>query len=139
MNQSTAEIVREYGAFPGVEHVHGVTYDGENVWFAAGDKLIAIDPASGKTLRRRSVGRTCPNHWRKRTYHQHARSDAETANPAEQINETKRGSVLGLVHSVRRHLFAAIWCASGGEASNLVLSFASMLKVVFEFMVKDRC
>jgi glutamine cyclotransferase len=31
--------------------VCGVTYDGQQVWFAAGDKLIALDPASGKTLR----------------------------------------------------------------------------------------
>src|SRR3989442_5067454 len=51
MNRSTAEIVREYGPFPGADSVHGVTYDGENVWFAAGDRLIAFDPASGKTLR----------------------------------------------------------------------------------------
>src|SRR5258707_3725846 len=51
MRQSTAEIVREYGPFPGADHVHGVTFDGENVWFAAGDKLIAFDPASGKALR----------------------------------------------------------------------------------------
>ena len=51
MSRSTAEIVREYGPFPGVDDVHGVTYDGQNVWFAAGDKLNAFDPASGKTLR----------------------------------------------------------------------------------------
>ena len=51
MRRSTAEIVREYGPFPGVDHVHGVTYDGQHVWFAAGDKLNAFDPASGKTLR----------------------------------------------------------------------------------------
>jgi glutamine cyclotransferase len=51
MSQSTAEIVREYGPFPGVDHVHGVTYDGEHVWIAAGDALKAFDPASGKTLR----------------------------------------------------------------------------------------
>jgi glutamine cyclotransferase len=50
MNGS-AEIVREYGPFPGVDKVHGVTYDGQQVWFAAGDKLIALDPASGATLR----------------------------------------------------------------------------------------
>ena len=50
MSRSTvAEILREYGPFPGVDHVHGVTYDGQNVWFAAGDKLIAFDPATGKT------------------------------------------------------------------------------------------
>src|SRR3981081_2286359 len=51
MNQSAAEIVREYGPFPGVDKVNGVTYDGHQVWFAAGEKLIALDPASGKTLR----------------------------------------------------------------------------------------
>ncbi|MGZ6079166.1 MAG: Vgb family protein [Myxococcaceae bacterium] len=51
MPRSTAEIVREYGPYPGVDHVHGVTYDGQSVWFAAGDKLIAFDPASGKTVR----------------------------------------------------------------------------------------
>jgi len=51
MSKSPAEIVREYGPFSGADHVHGVTYDGQNVWFAAGDKLIAFDPASGKTLR----------------------------------------------------------------------------------------
>jgi glutamine cyclotransferase len=51
MKKSTAEIVGEYGPFPGVDAVHGVTYDGERVWFAAGDRLIALDPANGKTLR----------------------------------------------------------------------------------------
>ncbi len=51
MTTSAAEIVREYGPFPGVDHVHGVTYDGQHVWFASGDKLNAFDPVSGKTLR----------------------------------------------------------------------------------------
>jgi len=51
MNTSAAEIVREYGPFPGVEAVHGVTYDGRHVWFASGDKLNALDPATGKTVR----------------------------------------------------------------------------------------
>jgi hypothetical protein len=51
MKRSAAEIVREYGPFPGVDHVHGVTFDGQHVWFASGDKLNAFDPASGKTLR----------------------------------------------------------------------------------------
>ena len=51
MNQSAAEIVREYGPFPGVDQVHGVTYDGQRVWFAAGEELIVFDPATGKTLR----------------------------------------------------------------------------------------
>src|SRR5215472_14794957 len=51
MSRSSAEIVREYGPFPGVNHVHGLTYDGRNVWLAAGDKLNVFDPATGKTLR----------------------------------------------------------------------------------------
>jgi len=51
MNRSTAEIVREYGPFPGVDSVGGVTYDGQQVWFAGGDTLNALDPASGKMLR----------------------------------------------------------------------------------------
>jgi glutamine cyclotransferase len=51
MNRSNAEIVREYGPFPGCDHVHGVTYDGQHVWFAAGDTLNAFDPGSGKIVR----------------------------------------------------------------------------------------
>ncbi len=51
MKRSAADVVREYGPFPGADAVHGVTYDGQKVWFGAGDKLIAFDPASGKTLR----------------------------------------------------------------------------------------
>ena len=34
----TAEILREYGPFDGIPQVHGVSYDGEHVWLAAGDK-----------------------------------------------------------------------------------------------------
>jgi len=51
MKRSAAQIIREYGPFPGVDHVHGVTYDGHDVWFAAGEKINALDPESGKTLR----------------------------------------------------------------------------------------
>jgi glutamine cyclotransferase len=51
MSRSAAEIVHEYGPFPGVDHVHGVTYDGRHVWFAAGDTLNELDPASGTTVR----------------------------------------------------------------------------------------
>ena len=51
MKTSAAEIIREYGPFPGVASVAGVTHDGQQVWFASGDKLNALDPASGKTLR----------------------------------------------------------------------------------------
>ena len=48
---SAAEIIREYGPFPGVEEVAGVTFDGRHVWFASGDKLNALDPDSGEVVR----------------------------------------------------------------------------------------
>lgn len=51
MKRQAAEILQEYGPFPGVEAVHGVTCDGECVWFATGEHLRAIDPASGKEVR----------------------------------------------------------------------------------------
>jgi glutamine cyclotransferase len=51
MRRSTAEIIREYGPFSGVDNVGGVTFDGRHVWFAAGDTLKAFDPASGETVR----------------------------------------------------------------------------------------
>jgi glutamine cyclotransferase len=43
-----AEIVREYGPFPGAAQVHGVTFDGKHVWFASGEHLQAFDPTSGE-------------------------------------------------------------------------------------------
>jgi len=51
MKRSVAEILGEYGPFPGADRVNGVTYDGQRVWFACGDKLNALDPATGKTVR----------------------------------------------------------------------------------------
>jgi hypothetical protein len=47
MNKSNAEVMVEYGPFPGVERIGGVTYDGENVWLATGDRLVALDPVHG--------------------------------------------------------------------------------------------
>jgi len=51
MRRSAAEIVREYGPFPGIDQVGGVTFDGQHVWFSGGDTLNAFDPASGEKLR----------------------------------------------------------------------------------------
>ena len=51
MQRSNAEIVREYGPFPDIDRVHGVTYDRQQVWFAAGDTLNAFDPESGQMRR----------------------------------------------------------------------------------------
>ncbi|WP_213306109.1 Vgb family protein [Paraburkholderia sacchari] len=51
MKRANATIIREYGPFPGVEQVNGVTWDGSQVWFATGERLSALDPHSGETLR----------------------------------------------------------------------------------------
>ncbi|WP_395408291.1 DUF5074 domain-containing protein [Pseudoduganella sp. UC29_106] len=51
MKTSQAQIIREYGPFPGAESVAGVTFDGERMWFASGDKLNAVDTARGEVVR----------------------------------------------------------------------------------------
>jgi glutamine cyclotransferase len=51
MNKAAAEIIEEHGPFAGVNEIGGVTFDGQNVWFASGDKLNALDLAKRKTVR----------------------------------------------------------------------------------------
>lgn len=51
MKRSAAEIIQIYGPFPGADQVHGVTFDGRNVWFAAGDTINAFDPENGAPVR----------------------------------------------------------------------------------------
>jgi glutamine cyclotransferase len=48
MKSQRAQIVREYGPFPGSEQIHGVTFDGERVWFASGSHLQTFDPNTGQ-------------------------------------------------------------------------------------------
>lgn len=45
-----AEILREYGPYPGMDHIHGVTYDGTQVWFARGESIVALNPKSGAVV-----------------------------------------------------------------------------------------
>jgi glutamine cyclotransferase len=51
MKKSAAKILREYGPFPGVNEVAGVTFDGRHVWFASGGTLNSFDPESGQAER----------------------------------------------------------------------------------------
>ncbi|WP_137177380.1 PQQ-binding-like beta-propeller repeat protein [Roseomonas sp. AR75] len=51
MSTFDADIIRDYGPFPEVEQVAGVTFDGHHVWFAAGETLNALDPESGQVAR----------------------------------------------------------------------------------------
>ncbi|MHC1766446.1 MAG: PQQ-binding-like beta-propeller repeat protein [Verrucomicrobiia bacterium] len=50
-----AEVIREYGPYPGLHQVHGVSFDGAHVWFARGEGLAAIDPKSGALVREIAV------------------------------------------------------------------------------------
>jgi glutamine cyclotransferase len=50
MKHTQAEILREYGPFPDIDGVHGVSFDGQRVWFASGDRLNALDPESGEIV-----------------------------------------------------------------------------------------
>jgi glutamine cyclotransferase len=52
MKRSAAEIIREYGPFHGIDQVGGVTYDGDQIWLAAGGSIEALDPATGELTRR---------------------------------------------------------------------------------------
>ena len=47
MKHASTEILRVYGPFPEVDGVHGVSFDGQRVWFASGARLNALDPESG--------------------------------------------------------------------------------------------
>jgi glutamine cyclotransferase len=50
-----AEVLREYGPYPGIVQVHGVTFDGARVWFARGESIVALDPAGGALVREVAV------------------------------------------------------------------------------------
>ena len=51
MKYAAAEIIGEYGPFPGIDNVHGVSFDGRQLWFASGNRLNALDPETGRIVR----------------------------------------------------------------------------------------
>lgn len=51
MKRSRAEIVREYVPVD-EQPIHGVTFDGERVWFARDGELVAFDPGKGEVVHR---------------------------------------------------------------------------------------
>ncbi|MNM69489.1 SMP-30/Gluconolaconase/LRE-like region [compost metagenome] len=50
-----ADVVRDYGPFAGADCIHGVSFDGQNVWAATGAVLVAFDPHSGEPVRTLAV------------------------------------------------------------------------------------
>jgi len=85
-----AKIVREYGPFPGVDNVAGVTFDGDNVWFAAGDRIHALDPASGRDVRALDVPAHAGTAFDGKHLYQIAESRIQKIDPAS-------GRVLGTI------------------------------------------
>jgi len=85
-----AKIVREYGPFPGVDNVGGVTFDGESVWFAAGGQIRAFDPASGRDVRALDVPAHAGTAFDGKHLYQIAESRIQKIDPAS-------GRVLGTI------------------------------------------
>jgi glutamine cyclotransferase len=77
-----AEVVREFGPFGGASGVHGVSYDGTQVWAATGAQLLAIDPRSGQVTR--TLERACDagTAWDGKHLYQIAGSRIDKIDPA---------------------------------------------------------
>jgi glutamine cyclotransferase len=54
MKKTAAEVIHEFGPYEPDGKVHGVTFDGQSVWFAGGATLNAVDPSNG------TISRTLP-------------------------------------------------------------------------------
>lgn len=108
MKTVTAEIVREYGPFAGVDKVHGLTYDGQYVWFASGDKVNALDPRSGEAVR--SIA--APSH-------------AGTAFDGQHLYQLD-GPVIQKIDLASGHVVATIPSPSGGDNTGLAWAEGSL-------------
>nr|WP_314526222.1 PQQ-binding-like beta-propeller repeat protein [uncultured Pseudomonas sp.] len=82
MKHSSAEVLDEYGPFPGVESVHGVSWDGQFVWFATGEKLNALDPADGRAVRSIDVAADAGTAFDGKHLYQIAESQIHKIDPA---------------------------------------------------------
>ena len=80
-----ADIIREYGPFSGAPNVHGVTFDGKHIWFAAGDTLRAIDPSSGRAVRAIDVAADAGTAFDGRHFYQLAGDRIQKIDPANGV------------------------------------------------------
>jgi glutamine cyclotransferase len=76
-----AEVIREYGPFEDVAKIGGVTFDGERVWIATGDRLRSVDPASGKAGRAIDVAAHAGTAWDGRHLYQIAEASIQKIDP----------------------------------------------------------
>ncbi|MCX2898881.1 glutamine cyclotransferase, partial [Pseudomonas mandelii] len=82
MKNSSAEVLDEYGPFPGVESVHGVSWDGQYVWFATGETLNVLDPADGRAVRSIDVAADAGTAFDGKHLYQIAESQIHKIDPA---------------------------------------------------------
>jgi len=108
MKRSQAQILREYGPFPDVDAVHGVSYDGRQIWFATGDKLITLDPDNGETQRTLNMV-----------------ANAGTAFDGKFLYQISDGSILKLDPANGR-VHATIPAPGGAEASGMAWADGSL-------------
>ena len=73
---------------------NGVTFDGQQVWFAVADKLNAFDPVSGKTLRSIDVAAHAGTAFDSQYLYQIAEDRIQKIDP-------KTGRVLATIPAVR--------------------------------------
>jgi glutamine cyclotransferase len=108
MKHSRAEIIREYGPFPGVDDVAGVSFDGDRVWIATGERLIALDPESGEISRSLDVA-----------------ADAGTAFDGEHLYQIA-DAVIRKIAPASGEVIAVIPAPGGGEDSGLAWAEGSL-------------
>jgi glutamine cyclotransferase len=77
-----AEILREYGPYPGMDQVNGVTFDGAHVWFARGESIVALDPESGALVRELAVAADAGTAFDGRHLYQIAEARIDKIDPA---------------------------------------------------------
>jgi glutamine cyclotransferase len=108
MKHSRAEIIREYGPFPGVDEVAGVSFDGDRVWIATGERLIALDPESGEISRSLDVA-----------------ADAGTAFDGDHLYQIA-DAVIRKIDPESGEVIAVIPAPGGGEDSGLAWAEGSL-------------
>jgi glutamine cyclotransferase len=86
----SAEIEREFGPVSEAGPAHGVTYDGERVWVASGDELVACDARTGRRTRALEVAAEAGTAYDGRYLYQIARGVIQKIEP-------HTGAVLGTI------------------------------------------
>ena len=100
-----AEVLAEYGPFPGIDQIHGVTHDGRTAWIAIGDRLQAVAPDG-------TLGRSIPVRASAGTafdgshFYQIADSQIQKVDPAT-------GNVLAIVPAPPNADYAGLTWAEG--------------------------